>query len=107
MSFSMRKKDKKKIGTYTLYKFEDPATSCDMFELIDDNARNIITTHNMTFMLNFICRLKESGHDVKLDVSFCDKHSYDDNCAGCVFYTQRGCMIAPEKGVIVCQDLTD
>ena len=110
MIFSLKKKYKRKIGTYTLYKFEDTVTSCDMFKLIDDNSKNVITTHNMTFMLNFIMRLKQSGHNVKLDVSFCCKNNADDDCAGCVLYTQHGCMLAPRKegeGDVLCQDLTD
>lgn len=100
-----QRKNKKRVGEYTLYKFEDVKTSTDMFKLIDEEGKNVITTHNMTFMLNFIMRLKESGHTVKLDVSFCDKCNFDDDCAGCVLYTQHGCMLAPEKGVIGCQNL--
>lgn len=101
------KQRKKKIGEYTLYKFEDVKTTTDMFKLIDEEGKNVITTHNMTFMLNFIMRLKESGHNVKLDVSFCDKCNFDDGCAGCVLYTQHGCMLAPKEGVVGCQDLMD
>lgn len=97
MSFSIKKKDKKKKGTYTLYKFEDTVTSCDMYKLVDESAKNVITTHNMTFMLNFMMRLKASGHAVKLDVSFCDKDNFNDSCAGCVLYTQHGCLVLTDE----------
>lgn len=87
----------KKRQTYALHKIIDEKTSCEAFRLVDGTGRNTLTTHNLTFILNFIMRLKESGHAVICDESFCSKDD-DGKCGACVFDTGTGCLIERKEG---------
>lgn len=92
----MFKIKEKKTVTFTLYKYEDKKNSCESYRLADDTGKNVLTTHNMTFMLNFIARLRESGHTVVLDALFCNKNG-DTECAGCVLDTGSGCLLEQKE----------